>query len=252
MIVKVLPPPLHSPSILFHFTDTTVFRIEFEATTCKDYYLVPGCSETFIPAGKTVYVFGQLRNKRWRCMIRNYDHPNELEISSKELTNENASGFPLIGSIPSTIIAELNDGIGIIEPKYGRTTREGSTVTDIDGASKEKEHIMTSICKCGQNLPPTRNSFAAKNQSCTFCEHCTRPSSIQTIAAKEIEYLKVQRFPSRGAESLSTLPESPTEETIAEMSIAFDSLSTVTHIRDLSLMDPTTDVISAPIGFRSE
>ena len=224
--------------------DSSIFRIEYEATTCKDYYLVPGYPETFIPAGKSVTIFGQLRNKRWRCVIENCDHlNNNTEKSSKEFPNvllcENADiekpcdmiqddkqyvcYYPLIGSIPSSIITELND-----EPNDETTSEaeESNSDTETEDNNTNKEHMNSSLCKCGRHLPPSRNS---RLQSCSFCQYCTMRSPVKTITAREhLKYVNFQRFPSVSSVPLPTLPESPTESTIAELNMALESLAKIT------------------------
>ena len=221
------------------FLDTTIFRIDFEAITCKDYYLVPGCPETFIPAGRSLTIFGQLqRNKRWRCVVNN-DYHLEIEKSDViRLQNDRQStgqSYPLLGSIPSSIIAELNEGISLnvdhVNDEATSEAEESSTDTDTEDYIEAK-HANSFLCKCGRHLPPGRNSLSKVNSQCSFCQYCAIPtisSSVQTITAGNYpERPNFQRFSSVSSISLPTLPESPTETTIAELNTALESLAKIT------------------------
>ena len=235
----------------FFILDPTIFRIEFQATTCKDYYLVPGCPETFIPSGKSLTIFGQLRNKRWRCVVENDIGLNNNVEKSNVFLRENSGiegvsdqfcdagqdgnnkqfvcCFPLIGSIPSSIIAELNEGINI-DKANDETSSESNTDTEIED-NTNTEHRNSSWCKCGRHLPPSRDSFS-KPKSCSFCQYCAVPSiysSVQTITAEHLENLNFKRLPSMSSVPLPTLPESPTEKTIAELNMALENLAKITR-----------------------
>lgn len=114
-------------------------RKEFKCRTTQDYYLVPGRMGTFIPAGTNVTIFGQLPNKRWRCLIEMNELINkmnelvkDLESSSIDPNSEeqnhqtvkgmasrialgidletarnNVPDYPLFGSLPTSVL-ELN------------------------------------------------------------------------------------------------------------------------------------------------
>ena len=230
--------------------DTTIFRIDFEAVTCKDYYLVPGCPETFIPCGTSITVFGQLRNNRWRCVVKNDSCLNtkksdvflrensDIKNTSDEFCeisqgkyNKQLS-YPLIGSIPSSIIAELNEGNNVNVDKMNDETtseaEESSTDTEDDADTK---HTNSFLCKCGRHLPRSRNSLS-RLKSCSFCQYCAIPtisSSVQTTTAEHSVQLNFQRFSFIGLSSvpLPTLPESPTETTIAELNMALENLAKI-------------------------
>lgn len=58
-------------------------RYEFKCNTKHDYLLIPSRIETFLPAGTKVTIFGQLPNKRWRCIVE----INELKDSLRTLIN---------------------------------------------------------------------------------------------------------------------------------------------------------------------
>lgn len=187
--------------------------------------MVPGCPETLIPAGKSVTIFGQLRNKRWRCAVKNGDCLNsDSETSSRTLSDvsfhENSKTriiqegnnkqsdcfYPLIGSIPSSIIVELNERINIVKTDH-------ETISEDEESDKEAEyHASSSLCECGRQLSASKSSLS-KFPSCSFCQYCNTPGPIQAITPDV---------------PLLTLPESPTETTIAELNMALESLAKIT------------------------
>eukprot|EP00111_Clytia_hemisphaerica_P015751 TCONS_00046511-protein len=110
---------------------------EFKTRTTQDYYLVPTRMETYIPSGTEVTIFGQLPNRRWRCLIEmdeliakmnslveDLDNQtqkrNTLNLStppndntkfivsrtksSLEQRRNNTPSYPLIGSLPTSIL----------------------------------------------------------------------------------------------------------------------------------------------------
>jgi len=115
-------------------------RKEFKTRTNKDYYLVASRMDTFIPAGTNVTIFGQLPNRRWRCLVEMdeliktmnslvqdldtatappKDHKRNSKISLESVTtkkqqqdsaflenrrNNIPSSYPLIGNLPSTLL----------------------------------------------------------------------------------------------------------------------------------------------------
>lgn len=75
-------------------------RVEFMATAKKDYFLVIGRRDTLMAEGQSFSVFGRFSNGRWRCcMDRGGGQDNE---------KVDAHLYPLIGSVPTSIIKELN------------------------------------------------------------------------------------------------------------------------------------------------
>ena len=229
--------------------DTIIFRIDFEAVTCKDYYLVPGRPETFIPSGTSITVFGQLRNNRWRCVVKNdcclnieksdvfLRENSDIKNTSDEFCeisqyeNNEQFSYPLIGSIPSSIIAELNEGnnvnVGKMNDETTSEAEESSTDTEDEADTK---HTNSFLCKCGRHLPSSRNSLS-RLKSCSFCQYCAIPtisSSVQTNTAGHSVQLNFQRFSFISSVPLPTLPESPTETTIAELNTALENLAKIT------------------------
>ena len=105
-----------------------VRRCEFQSTTSKDYYLVPGHPRSLIPKGTVLTILGQLPNNRWRCFVElpkntrtivtNGSHSetsSEVEsISSFDISEE--GGFAnsssnietFIGSVPTSLLVELS------------------------------------------------------------------------------------------------------------------------------------------------
>lgn len=109
---------------------------ERSGTVLKDYYLVPGRKETLICKGAKMTLFGQLPDKRWRCWVEIDDlitSMNQLIAEADDQGNNNASakdsapdknkqnvsslskddilnrGYPLIGSVPSSLVKELEN-----------------------------------------------------------------------------------------------------------------------------------------------
>ena len=225
------------------FVDPTIFRIEFESTTCKDYLLVPGCPESLIPAGKSVAIFGQLRNKRWRCAVKNGDHRNnDSEIPSRKFSDasfyedskkkiipegndhrQSDCCCPLIGSIPSSIIVELSEGININKIDHDATGDEESSSPD-----KEKDRTMLTLCECGRQISESKNSLS-RIPSCSFCQYCNTPGPVQAVTPELLQNLPFQKFSSASSTPLPTLPESPTETTIAQLNMALESLAKITR-----------------------
>lgn len=234
---------------LIYILDTTMFRIEFKTTISKNHYLIQGCPETFIPAGESVIIFGQLQNKRWRCVVEDDYANNGIERSSKQssdafpdgkkstrtcnvsqniVQDKKGSGFvscyPLIGSLPSSVIADFNDGVNLEnDDRKALYSEEHYVDEDIKDTNTDKDYSNT-VCECGRRLPSSRYVHP-RLPSCSFCQYCTYPSPIQTITPEHLEQLNLQRFPSMSATQLPTLPESPTESTIAELNMALGSLA---------------------------
>ena len=123
-----------------------ILRVEFEATAKKDYFLVPGRTETLIPAGRKFTVFGQLGNKRWRCFV---DRDDEFRISrlgseKPEIASEKNSetfiaadghlpsySYPLIGSVPTSAILELTQPGPIKDMIDSLSVSSGDTTSDV-------------------------------------------------------------------------------------------------------------------------
>ena len=203
--------------------------------------MVPGCPDTLIPAGISVTIFGQLRNKRWRCAVKNGDCLNseisprtfsdvsfqensKIRISQEGNIKQSHCCYPLIGSIPSSIIVELNEGINIGKTDHDTTSEDEESNTD-----KETEYpVSSSLCECGRQLSASKNSLS-RLSSCSFCQYCNAPGPIQAITPERLENLHFQTFPSDASVPLPTLPESPTETTIAELNMALESLAKITR-----------------------
>ncbi|XP_047138094.1 uncharacterized protein LOC100215135 isoform X1 [Hydra vulgaris] len=92
-------------------------RDEFVCQIKKDYYLISGRRDTLIPANTNVTVFGQLRNRRWRCFVERNDILNSLKNLLRDLKNKeenevddimkkinNIPDYPLIGSLPNSVL----------------------------------------------------------------------------------------------------------------------------------------------------
>lgn len=103
-------------------------RDEFMCVTKQDYFLVPGRIETFIPAGTKVMIFGQLPNRRWRCLVEMNELIKVMNVlvtnlkSNECKSNEPKSSFgrrdletlenllnnlpeyPLIGCLPTSLL----------------------------------------------------------------------------------------------------------------------------------------------------
>lgn len=106
-----------------------VRRCEFQSTTSKDYFLIPGHSRTLIPKGTELTILGQLPNHRWRCFVelprkkftgltngQHSESSSEVEsISSfditddENVTNTGANTDVLIGSVPNSLLVELSN-----------------------------------------------------------------------------------------------------------------------------------------------
>ncbi|XP_022806448.1 uncharacterized protein LOC111343523 isoform X2 [Stylophora pistillata] len=102
-------------------------RCEFQSTTNKDYFLIPGHSRTLIPKGTELTILGQLPNNRWRCFVKlprsksaglangqHLESSSEVEsISSfetaddEDVTNTGANTDTLIGSVPNSLLNDL-------------------------------------------------------------------------------------------------------------------------------------------------
>ncbi|XP_028400365.1 uncharacterized protein LOC114523587 [Dendronephthya gigantea] len=226
-----------------------MFRIEFKTTMSKDYYLIKGCPETFIPAGKSVTIFGQLQNKRWRCVVEDADYANNVRSSnelfdpfvdekkdtrtcdvSRNIVQEKKDSrflpcYPLIGSLPSSVIADFNDRMNLEnDDSKALYSKDHDIDGDIEDTSIDIDHSDIVLCECGRRLPSSHD-VPPRLPSCSFCQYCTFPSPIQTITPEHLEQLNLQRFPSMSAAHLPTLPESPTESTIAELNMALESLA---------------------------
>jgi hypothetical protein len=80
-------------------------RIEFSATAKKDYFLVIGRRDTLIPEGQTFTIFGRLPNGRWRCFLDRADRQGSCEDNDRQ----DIHSYPLIGSVPTSVITELNE-----------------------------------------------------------------------------------------------------------------------------------------------
>ncbi|XP_065656536.1 uncharacterized protein LOC100215135 isoform X4 [Hydra vulgaris] len=92
-------------------------RDEFVCQINKDYYLISGRRDTLIPAHTNVTVFGQLRNRRWRCFVERNDILSSLKNLLRDLKNKeedevddimkkinNIPEYPLIGSLPNSVL----------------------------------------------------------------------------------------------------------------------------------------------------
>lgn len=102
-----------------------VRRCEFQSTTSKDYYLVPGHPRTLIPKGTELTILGQFSNNRWRCFVelprktstrltngQNSGSSSEVEsISSFDITEDEGrtDNDILIGSVPNSLLVELSN-----------------------------------------------------------------------------------------------------------------------------------------------
>lgn len=115
-------------------------RCRFESRTNKDYLLIPGHPNTLLPKGTDVTILGQLSHHRWRCFV---DLPKEscvtlanggqsqsetssevgsilsCDISEEEgILNANSNTETLIGSVPTSVLAELS-GVSQHKPEDG-------------------------------------------------------------------------------------------------------------------------------------
>ena len=143
-------------------------------TTVKDYYLVPGRRDTFICKGTKMTLFGQMANKRWRCWIEidnlvssmNSLLPNAEESSDKNnngetlfdknkkylsnLTKEDFEnrGYPLIGSVPTSLVEELQNftssNCNETNSEEMKTYEEEKNASDENGREFVKETPPTS------------------------------------------------------------------------------------------------------------
>ena len=89
---------------------------QFQATTKAAYLLVPGFPDTLLPAGTALSVFGQLPNGRWRCCVQRPGtsaQPPDTASPASSSTSlgraQNNSSEVLIGSVPSSLLAELDE-----------------------------------------------------------------------------------------------------------------------------------------------
>ena len=194
--------------------------------------MVPGFPETFIPTGNSVTIFGQLQNKRWRCAVQNNNHldgkiKKNLDKTSQEFCTKNEDEFnccfPLIGSIPSSIIVELNQDISNEKISEQLNKEIEKTKKEMECTKTDIEPTKPTLCECGRNLSK-KNSFP-RRRFCSFCQYCQTPGPIQTITSEHLEYQNFQSFPTPGR--LPTLPESPTESTIAELNKALKNLTEI-------------------------
>ena len=104
-------------------------RNEFNCCLKQDYYLVPTRMDTLIPAGTNVKIFGQLPNRRWRCLVelddlitvmnelvKNLETDKEADEANIKKTStvfhnklNNLPNYPLIGSLPTSVLdVDLN------------------------------------------------------------------------------------------------------------------------------------------------
>ena len=84
---------------------------QFTAKLTKDYFLIPGVESTRVTPRDEVKVYGIMEDGRWRCEVNKdalYEfNGNEQEIESTkpvEVISDKVY-FPLIGSLPMSVIA---------------------------------------------------------------------------------------------------------------------------------------------------
>ncbi|XP_028409057.1 uncharacterized protein LOC114531641 [Dendronephthya gigantea] len=120
-------------------SESTVKRIEFSATASKNYFLCVGRHDTLIPEGQTFTVFGLLPNGRWRCFM----DKDERLGSCKDSNGDNNYTYPLIGSVPSSVIVELNqpcsikDYVDSLSVSSNETSPPGTPADDLSTNSPE-------------------------------------------------------------------------------------------------------------------
>jgi len=112
-------------------------RDEFTCTTNRDYFLVPGRIETFIPRGTKVNVFGQLPNGRWRCVVETSDLLTTTRqlvkgLKSGDVTTRDERGDEIISQSRNvnTLMNNLNN-----EPDYPILGCLPTSILDFDAAS---------------------------------------------------------------------------------------------------------------------
>lgn len=102
----------------FFFVSGEFKKKELTCCTTQDYYLVPGRMSTFIPAGTKVTVFGQLPNKRWRCLVEMDELIKTMNGLVKDLGSNPASAEPInkqqtVNTAPSATKSVVDIALGI-------------------------------------------------------------------------------------------------------------------------------------------
>lgn len=131
---------------------------QFQATTKADYYLVQGFPATFLSKGTALTVFGQLPNGRWRCCVELAAPSGEPEgadsgvssrassstsLGDKSTRTQNSSSELLIGSVPSSLLAELDEAP---PPQFGEIpkidlTLDGTPTVSPDSTPRQRSPL---------------------------------------------------------------------------------------------------------------
>ena len=115
----------------------TITRVEFSATAKQNYFLVIGRPDTLIPEGQTFTIFGRLPNGRWRCSMDREDRQGSSNCNDTQDINS----YPLIGSVPTSVIVELNqpssikDYVDSLSISSNETSPPGTPTDDLSTTS---------------------------------------------------------------------------------------------------------------------
>lgn len=141
-----------------------ITRIEFSATASRNYFLAIGRHDTLIPEGRTITVFGRLPNGRWRCYVDTEDQKGSCEDNDGHDTNS----YPLIGSVPTSVILELNqpsrikDYVDSLSISSSEASPPGTPADDLSTTSSSS---FTYDVIPPSSQSPRRSSNAAKPNS---------------------------------------------------------------------------------------
>ena len=191
------------------------------ATIHKDYYLIPGRKETYLCKGVKMTLFGQMPNKRWRCWVEIDDlissmnkliaeaddrkddgnnndgskeslEQNKQYITSLNIDGTSNRGYPLIGSVPTSLVEELENFTaakseeqmdGGIDGDFVDMTPPTSPVIDIAMDSSQGEEPAAPYSSHARRTP--RKTLSQLSFDTFFYNGETSPSVAATEKSEE-------------------------------------------------------------------
>lgn len=227
-------------------------RIEFSATAKNNYFLVIGRPDTLIPEGRTITIFGRLPNGRWRCFM---DREDDHRGSCNDSNGHDIHSYPLIGSVPTSVIVELNqpsrikdfvDSLSISSNEMSppgtpaddlSTTSSNSFTYDVIIPSSQSPRRLSDAVvsssqtsrsepysnhKYGNTLAPPKSPLSTSEQTLPP----TRPTQISPLGHQVLTH-RVTRPSDSSMSPTSPQPES-VSDAMTDLNRALESLAALT------------------------
>ena len=138
-----------------------------------------GRSDTLITEGQTFTVFGRLPNGRWRCFV---DRKGQ---QSEDNSGHDDNSYPLIGSVPTSVIVELNQPSRIKELVDSLSVSSGEVSppgTPVDDLSTTSSNSFTYDDLPGSQSPRRSSDAATASSQASRSEPYSNHKYSNTLA----------------------------------------------------------------------